>query len=665
MLTKRFRKLLIANRGEIACRIIRTARRMGIATVAVYSEADRDAEHVSMADEAVLVGPAAAKESYLRIEAILAAAARTGAEAIHPGYGFLSENEEFAEACEKAGLVFIGPSVEAIRAMGSKSSAKALMEGSGVPLVPGFHGEAQDIETLSAAADRIGYPVLVKASAGGGGKGMRVADDAGGLAEAVAGAKREAKAAFGDDHVLIEKYITRPRHIEVQIFGDTHGNIVSLFERECTLQRRHQKVVEEAPSSRLSEPEREQICAAARAAGAAVGYVNAGTVEFVANDSGFYFIEMNTRLQVEHPVTEMITGLDLVEWQLRVAFGEALPLSQAEIACTGHAFEVRVYAEDPESGFLPAIGTIEALRQPDIGNGIRIDSGFRPGDRITPYYDPMLAKLIVHGSERTQALDRLADALSQFQVAGLKTNVAFLRALISHPSVRNGDMDTGFIERELAALLAGQASTDSRDLAAAVAAVLAREQQQATGSWSPWDTASGWMIAGQRQRILTFETDGHKIEAALTYRRSGMQLAAGETTTGLRFNQRQDGKLDVFLGDGKETVSAVWNDRDVDLATPRGRIRLHWVDAFLGDVEEAAGASHFKAPMPGSVLQILAQPGDRLKRGAPVLIMEAMKMEHTLKAPADGVLTALKCSVGDFVTEGTELAEFEVGGGEK
>jgi 3-methylcrotonyl-CoA carboxylase alpha subunit len=662
MLTKRFRKLLIANRGEIACRIISTARRMGIATVAVYSEADRDAQHVSLADEAVLVGPAAAKESYLKIDNILAAAAKTGAEAIHPGYGFLSENEEFAEACEKAGIVFIGPSVAAIRAMGSKASAKALMEGSGVPLVPGFHGAEQDIGTLTAEAERIGYPVLVKASAGGGGKGMRIADKADDLADAIAAAKREAKAAFGNDHVLIEKYITRPRHIEVQIFGDTHGNIVSLFERECTLQRRHQKVVEEAPSSKLSEDERRKIYEAARAAGAAVGYVSAGTVEFVANDDGFYFIEMNTRLQVEHPVTEMITGLDLVEWQILVAFGQKLPLSQSEISRSGHAFEVRLYAEDPDSGFLPAIGRIDAWRPPEIGEGIRIDSGFRPGDQVTPFYDPMLAKLIVHGSERQEALDRLAAALGQFQVTGVKTNIAFLRALISHPDVRRGEMDTGFIERNLSDLLAPDMAIDGRDVAAGVAAILAREQAHAASSSSPWDTVSGWMIAGQRRRNFTFEVNGQKVEATLAYQRSGMMLVFGEDVLPFRFGRRADGKLDVFLGEMKETVSAVWSDRDVDVATARGRVRLHWVDPYLGDAKEAAAAGHFRAPMPGSVLQILAQPGDRLAKGAPVLIMEAMKMEHTLRAPADGVLTALRCHVGDFVTEGTELAEFEVSG---
>lgn len=406
-LERRFAKLLIANRGEIACRIIRTASRMGLRTVAVFSEADQDAEHVSLADEAVLIGPAPAAESYLRIDRVIEAAKRTGAEAIHPGYGFLSENVDFAVACREAGIIFVGPPVDAIRAMASKSAAKALMEGSGVPLVSGYHGADQDETKLAAEAVRIGFPVLIKASAGGGGKGMRIAENAAGLAAAVAAAKREARASFGDDNVLIEKYVTRPRHIEVQIFGDTHGNIVSLFERECTLQRRHQKVVEEAPSSRLSEDERERICAAARAAGVAVGYTGAGTVEFVANEEGFYFIEMNTRLQVEHPVTEAITGLDLVEWQLRVAFGEVLPLRQEEITRSGHAFEVRIYAEDPQSGFLPSIGRIEYLRQPPTEDGIRIDSGFREGDRVTPHYDPMLAKLIASGVDRLQALDRL------------------------------------------------------------------------------------------------------------------------------------------------------------------------------------------------------------------------------------------------------------------
>ncbi|MER2537435.1 MAG: acetyl-CoA carboxylase biotin carboxylase subunit [Rhizobiaceae bacterium] len=655
-LERRFTKLLVANRGEIACRIMRTAGRMGLSTVAVFSEADRESEHVSMADEAVLIGPAAAAESYLRIDRIIDAARRTGAEAIHPGYGFLSENEAFAIACREAGIIFVGPPVEAIRAMASKSAAKALMEESGVPLVPGYHGADQDGETLRAEAERIGFPVLIKASAGGGGKGMRVAEDPGGFAEAVAAAKREAKAAFGDDHVLVEKFIVRPRHIEVQIFGDTHGNVVSLFERECTLQRRHQKVIEEAPSPSLTEDERARICAAARAAGAAVGYTGAGTVEFVTNEGGFYFIEMNTRLQVEHPVTEAITGLDLVEWQLRVAFGETLPLEQDEIKRLGHAFEVRIYAEDPESGFLPSIGRIERWRQPPAGDGVRIDSGFREGDTITPHYDPMLAKLIVHGQDRLQALDRLEGALSRFQVAGVKTNVAFLKALVAHPDVRAGRMDTGFIERELHGLLGQEeAGIDDRDLAAA-AVMVAGAGEPPT---SPWSVTDGWMMVGRRRRRLPL--DG--VEAFLSYGREGLTLETPRGAFPFRAAPRPDGRFDVFLGDDKEVVSAVWSEREIDVSTVRGSRRFVLADPFAGADAAAAGGGHLRAPMPGSVRQILAAPGDRLKRGAPVLIMEAMKMEHTLSAPADGTLVALRCAEGDFVQEGTELVEFEIGGG--
>ena len=655
-LERRFTKLLVANRGEIACRIMRTASRMGLSTVAVFSEADRDAEHVSLADEAVLIGPAPAAESYLKIDRIIEAARRTGAEAIHPGYGFLSENVSFALACREAGIIFVGPPVEAIRAMASKSAAKELMEGSGVPLVPGYHGADQDEAKLSVEAERIGFPVLIKASAGGGGKGMRVAEDAAGLGAAVAAAKREAKAAFGDDHVLVEKFVTRPRHIEVQIFGDTHGNIVSLFERECTLQRRHQKVVEEAPSSSLSEEERDRICTAARAAGAAVGYTGAGTVEFVANDDGFYFIEMNTRLQVEHPVTEAVTGLDLVEWQLRVAFGEELPLRQHEIARAGHAFEVRIYAEDPQTGFLPSIGRIDRWRQPPAADGIRIDSGFREGDTITPHYDPMLAKLIVSGADRLQALDRLEDALAGFQVAGVRTNVAFLKALVAHPDVRAGRMDTGFIERELPHLLGhGESEVDARDLAAATAAVLAGERRAAA---SPWEVADGWMMVSRRRRRLTF--DG--TEVVLTYERGGLTLTTPAGTHPVRVNPRPDGRLDVFYGDAKEVVSAVWSGHEVELSTARGSRKLSLADPFAGEDAITADAGHLRAPMPGSVRQLLAPPGTKLKRGEPVLIMEAMKMEHTLSAPGDGTLVAFRCVVGDFVQEGTELVEFEIDG---
>jgi len=651
----RIARLLIANRGEIACRIMRTARKMGIATVAVYSEADRDAEHVSMADEAVCIGPAPAAESYLRADRILEAARRTGADAIHPGYGFLAENEGFALACEQAGIVFVGPPPAAIRAMASKSAAREMMERSGVPLVPGYHGADQDLATLASEAGRIGYPVLIKASAGGGGKGMRLAAHAGELEAAIGAARREAKAAFGDDRLLIEKFIQQPRHIEVQVFGDSHGNIVSLFERECTLQRRHQKVVEEAPSPWLPEPAREGVWAAARAAAAAVGYQGAGTVEFVANEDGFYFIEMNTRLQVEHPVTEAITGLDLVEWQLRVAAGEPLPLRQEEIVREGHAIEARIYAEDPQSGFLPSIGRIETWRQPVAENGVRIDSGFRQGDRVSPHYDPMLAKLIVHGADRTEALERLDRALADFQVAGVRTNIGFLQRLMSHPDIRAGRMDTGFIERNLPELLS-QRGADPRDLAAAVAAVLAGEVGAAPRS--PWDLRDGWMMAGRRRRRFALDDE----EAVLVQERGGTLLEISSTAKAFGFNPRPDGRIDVFWGDGKETVSASLSGQEVEVATPRGRRRFLLADPYAGEDADIAGPGHLRAPMPGSVTQILARVGERLARGAPILVMEAMKMEHTLSAPAEGTLVALHCAVGDFVQEGTELAEFEASG---
>src|SRR6516162_5078336 len=608
-LARRFQKLLIANRGEIACRIMRTAKRMGLRTVAVYSDADRNAMHVALADEAVLIGPAPAKDSYLHIDAIIDAAQTTGAEAIHPGYGFLSENADFAQACADAGLVFVGPSAATIRLMGSKSAAKALLESSGVPVVPGYHGEDQSIATLQAAADRVGYPVLVKASAGGGGRGMRLVANAEALAEAIASAKREAAASFGNDQVLIEQYMPRPRHIEVQVFGDSEGNVVSLFERECTLQRRHQKVVEEALSAAVTAERRAAMSAAARSAAQAAGYVGAGTVEFIADASGFHFIEMNTRLQVEHPVTEMVTDIDLVEWQLRVAMGERLPLRQDEIAANGHAIEARIYAEDAAKGFLPATGTIRAWREP-AGNGVRIDTGFRAGDAVTPYYDALLAKLIAWGADRPQALARLVGALGAF------------------------------------------------DLAAACAAVLLREQQTSQDG-SPWDRTDGWTLAGRRSRRLSFRHGGERYDAMLWYGRDGLSMEFDDTSDRLQFVPREDGVFDMCLGDAPERVSAAWSGRDLDLTTLRGRHKLHWIDPFVAHISEAAATARIVAPMPGTVTRILAEPGVGLQRGAPLIVLEAMKMEHTLRAPADGRLRALKCAVGDFVQEGTELADFE------
>ena len=661
-LVRRFDKLLIANRGEIACRIIRTAKRMGLTTVVVLSDADRDAMHVNLADEAVLIGPASAKDSYLHIEAIIDAARATGAEAIHPGYGFLSENADFAQACADAGLVFVGPSAATIRLTGSKSAAKALMESSGVPVVPGYHGDDQSPQALQTAADAVGYPVLIKASAGGGGRGMRVVGNAGELAEAIASAKREAGAAFGNDQVLIEKYVARPRHIEVQVFGDTHRNVVSLFERECTLQRRHQKVVEEAPAIGITAERRAEMAAAARAAAQAAGYVGAGTVEFIADAHGFYFIEMNTRLQVEHPVTEMITGVDLVEWQLRVAFGEPLPLRQDEIGARGHAIEARIYAENPDKGFLPATGTIREWREPG-GEGIRVDTGFRAGDAVTPYYDALLAKLIAWGADRTEALERLVGALGRFEIVGVTTNLDFLKALLIHPMVARGEIDTGFIEREISALTRTKPAVAALDLAAACVAILIREQheheQVSAQDSSPWNRTDGWTLTGRRSRRLRLRHGAEQYDAVLWYGRDGLSMEFAGANARLQFVPRDGGFFDLCLGDAPERASVAWSGRDLDVTTPRGHLKLQWIDPFAGKAADVAAAGRIVAPMPGTVTRILAKAGTDLPRGAPLIVLEAMKMEHTLRAPSNGRLKALRCAVGDFVQEGTELADFE------
>src|ERR1700694_2380412 len=512
---RRFRTLLIANRGEIAVRVIRTARAMGLRTVAVYSEADREAMHVAIADEAVLLGPARARDSYLNIERVIEAAHTSGAEAVHPGYGFLSENAEFAQACGDAGLVFVGPTAAMMTAMGSKSGSKMLMEKTGVPLVSGYHGEAQDEATLAQAAGKVGFPVLVKASAGGGGRGMRIVNAASELAAAIVSAKREAEAAFGDDRLLIEKYVQNPRHIEVQVIGDSHGNLVSLFERECTLQRRHQKVIEEAPSPTLSPAQREAVCAAARKAAGAVNYVGAGTIEFVSDGKDVFFIEMNTRLQVEHPVTELITGIDLVEWQLRVAFGEKLPLAQDEIRLNGHAIEARVYAENPHKNFMPSAGKLRTWRMPEASDGLRIDAGYREGDVVSPHYDAMLAKVIAWAPTRDAAIERLNRGLEQSDVRGIVTNIPFLSALVTHPAVRANAIDTGFIERELKHLTPVAAKPGDMEFCAAVAAILAADAKAAQAeAHSPWRT-SGWMPVGRRQRVFTFR-HGHEAEPAIS-----------------------------------------------------------------------------------------------------------------------------------------------------
>ncbi len=642
-----FKKILIANRGEIACRVAATARRLGVRTVAVYSDADAGAKHVVACDEAIHIGAAPAKESYLVIERILAAAKASGAEAIHPGYGFLSENEDFAAACEAAGVVFIGPPASAIRAMGSKSAAKALMETANVPLVPGYHGERQDSDFLRTQADAIGYPVLLKASAGGGGKGMRIVSRSEEFDAALASCQREAISSFGDDRVLVEKYLQQPRHIEIQVFADQHGHCVYLFERDCSVQRRHQKVLEEAPAPGMTEERRRAMGEAAVNAAKAVGYVGAGTVEFIANQDGsFYFMEMNTRLQVEHPVTEMITGTDLVEWQLRVAAGEPLPLQQHELKIRGHAIEARVYAENPEKGFLPSTGTLLHLRMPDamqfMNGDVRIDAGVREGDTISPYYDPMIAKLIVHGDDRPQALARMAQALQAFEVVGPATNVAFLGRLIESPPFASADLDTGLIERHHAALfpLAGKPPL------AAVALAVAKLAMTGTPGSDPWDIPSGWRLNGNYRRQLSFAEDGVRFDAELEYRRDGWLLTRSDDGASLRMDTaRLDGHA-VRVADTFHVFHAGHH------------YVFDWSDPIAHAGEHESDGGRLTAPMPGKIVQLLVEAGTMVDKGAPLLIMEAMKMEHTISAPARGCVEELLYAVGDQVAEGAQLLSF-------
>jgi 3-methylcrotonyl-CoA carboxylase alpha subunit len=642
-----FSKILIANRGEIACRIMRTARRMGVATVAVYSEADRDALHVDMADEAIAIGTAPARESYLRADRIVRAALDTGARAIHPGYGFLSENADFADACAAAGIVFIGPPAAAIRAMGSKAAAKALMAKAGVPVVPGYHGDAQDVAVFRDEAARIGYPVLIKASAGGGGKGMRVVETQAGLPAAIEGARHEARASFGDDRLLIEKYLTRPRHIEIQVFADTHGQCISLFERDCSIQRRHQKVLEESPAPFMTGERRETMGAAAIAAAQAVGYAGAGTVEFIAENDDFFFMEMNTRLQVEHPVTEMVTGLDLVEWQLRVADGQPLP--QAPDAPQGHAIEARIYAEDPSRDFLPSIGRLIHLRTPD---NVRIDSGVRQGDEITPFYDPMVAKLIVHAADRPQAVRKLAVALDAFEIAGVRSNLALLRAIAADPAYAAGDVDTGFIGRHPEVLREPDATTGDSHIVLAAAAldILAAQAITAHPSdpYSPWDETDSWRLNGAPAQDILLERDG----AHIPIRISGDKLdLPGATLTAGRVSPT------AIRVDGAVHRLSVVRDGDRLTIIHRGRNSLVTIiDPLAPPRAQAAAAGSLAAPIPARVTRILCAAGDVVTKGAVLLTLEAMKMELTIAAPFDGTVTELRHAAGDMVQEGTILA---------
>jgi 3-methylcrotonyl-CoA carboxylase alpha subunit len=667
-----FRRILIANRGEIACRVAKTARRMGIAVAAVYSEADASARHVAFADEAFCIGPAAACESYLRADAIIEVARRCGAEAIHPGYGFLSENEAFAEACAKAGIVFIGPPPQAIAAMGDKARAKALMAKAKVPVVPGYHGERQDAAHLAGEARKIGFPVLIKASAGGGGKGMRIVRAGAELESALEGAKREAHSGFGDDRVLLEKYLERPRHIEVQVFGDTHGNLVYLFERDCSVQRRHQKVLEEAPAPGISEKRRVEIGSAAVAAAKAVGYVGAGTVEFiVAADGEFFFMEMNTRLQVEHPVTEMVTGLDLVEWQLQVAAGEPLPARQEQLALRGHAIEARIYAESPDKGFLPSTGVLRHLRAPAAAEfepgarAVRVDSGVREGDAITPYYDPMIAKLICWGESRDLALGRLSVALAAFEVVGPATNIEFLGRVVRSRAFASGDLDTGLIERERSALFPEKRTPSDQVVAAAACAELFAEEDAASAHarasgdpYSPWHRVDGWRLNQGSHHRFVFGNGETKCEAEVEFRPQGYGLRIAGREYALRAERIGDGRMRLQLDGRTYTARAVRDDEDWHVFSGGACFRLRVEDELHGLDIEAGGAS-LAAPMPGKVIRVLAQAGATVAKGDALVILEAMKMEHTITAPRDGVVAEVFFGAGEQVNEGAELLKLE------
>ena len=660
-----FKKILIANRGEIACRVAATARRMAIKTVAVYSDADASAKHVGFCDEAVYIGvngSSAPKDSYLRWERIIEAAKATGAQAIHPGYGFLSENEEFAQACADAGLVFIGPPPSAIKAMGLKAESKQLMEKAGVPLVPGYHGSDQNPDLLKREADRIGYPVLIKASAGGGGKGMRTVEKAEDFDAALASCKREAINSFGNDNVLVEKYALRPRHIEIQVFGDMHGNYVYVVERDCSVQRRHQKVLEEAPAPGMTEAMRKEMGEAAVAAARAVSYVGAGTVEFIVEQRAdasmkFYFMEMNTRLQVEHPVTEAITGLDLVEWQLLVASGGKLPLAQDALRIHGHAIEARICAESPDNNFLPATGTLHVYDKPACTSfergTVRVDDGVREGDTISPFYDSMVAKLIVHGKTREEALARLDEALAQTRIVGLNTNVQFLRHVVRSPSFAQANLDTALIPRESAVLFRQEPVGLVMAAASAIAKTLLDER--ATEGVDPFSRRDGWRSHGVNVRRFEFDFRGEAAKAELTYLHDGaLQVALGDVSGLLVFSQTPQG-IDIQFA-GQRMLAKVYRRGEVDYVfAAHGATQITTVDLLAHAGHGPAEGGRLTAPMPGKVVSFAVKAGDKVSKGQPLAVMEAMKMEHTIAAPADGLVQELLYAPGDQVAEGAEL----------
>ena len=659
-----FSKILIANRGEIACRIIKTARRLGVATVAVYSDADRDALHVRLADEAIHIGGAPARESYLLAERILAAAKTSGAQAVHPGYGFLSENAEFARACADSNITFIGPPTSAIEAMGSKSAAKNIMEKADVPLVPGYHGDDQNPELLRAASDEMGYPVLLKATAGGGGKGMRQVWAAEEFDEALAAAKRESLSSFGDDTMLVEKYLTKPRHVEVQVFCDTLGNAVYLAERDCSVQRRHQKVIEEAPAPNMSTELREKMGDTAVQAAQAIDYVGAGTVEFLLDEDGsYYFMEMNTRLQVEHPVTEMVTGQDLVEWQLRVAFGEALPLQQSEVRVNGHAFEARIYAEDPNNDFLPVTGTLDFLQPPEESAHVRVDTGVCQGDEISVYYDPMIAKLIVWDESRDRALQRLASALKDYRIGGTVTNLDFLYNLSTSAPFISAEVDTGFIEKHHALIFHDSKADLERELPLAAFALLLHQQREsstkggASDPWSPWQNSGAWRLNEPHLHRINLLCHQQEHEVRVEQRGDLYIVSAAGRDVHIR-GELVDDTLHLDMDGHRQQGTLAITTDGFTLYLPAGACHFSEVLPDTGEADTGGSNASLSAPMNGTVVTLLVEPGASVGEGTPLLVMEAMKMEHTIKAPVAGRVEEFYYSAGDLVDGGAELLQF-------
>ena len=661
-------KLLIANRGEIACRVIKTANTQGIKTVAVYSDADKNALHVQMADEAVYLGPSPSKKSYLRGELIIEKAKELGVDAIHPGYGFLSENAEFANLCAKNNIIFVGPPASAIEAMGSKSAAKHIMEKAGVPLVPGYHGDDQSEAVLKGAADEMGYPVLLKAAAGGGGKGMRQVWSEKEFSQALNAAKRESMASFGDDHMLVEKYLTRPRHVEIQVFCDTHGNGVYLFERDCSVQRRHQKIIEEAPAPNMSQSVREKMGEAAILAAKAINYVGAGTVEFLLDeDDSFYFMEMNTRLQVEHPVTEMITREDLVHWQLTIAEGKPLPKQQNELTLTGHAFEARIYAEDPNNEFLPSTGTLRLLRTPKENDVVRVDTGVVEGDEVSVFYDPMIAKLVVWGENREIALKRLISALGDYYIDGVSTNIDFLKRVATHPAFVAAELTTTFVEKHHDSLFSAtseDAASDDTQVNIPVMALLSllnRKVSRSDKTPSVWSTVGAWRANANHTEILTLLCNQEEVHVGVKHQRHGTEdaweLSVGDNSYNVK-GKLVDSALQATINGYKSTFTFSDNDGVFTLFNKDTHAKFSLISASLGDDNDDNGDANFSAPMNGTIVAHLVEKGVLVKKGEPILVMEAMKMEHSIIAPHDGAVEEFFFNPGELVDGGATLLAF-------